>query len=282
MAGPIKRIVSEPLLHFLVLALAIFAAYGAMGRWNAEKPDRIEVTPERIEQISLLFSKTWQRPPTDIELKGLIDSYVKEEIYYREGKKLGLDQDDEVIRRRVLLKMQLLSQSAADASSPSDAELQAYLTGNPKLFETEPSYAFEQIFFDPEKHGGKLDADIDASLGALNAPAPAEPMSLGDATLLPPSMALSGTNEISRNFGGEFAAGLEKLEPGAWTGPIKSTFGVHLVRILEKRPGHLPPLSEIRDIVLREWTDAKRKESDEQNFSELLKKYDVVVGPSQQ
>ena len=71
------------------------------------------MTQGRIEQISLLFAKSWQQPPADAELKGLIDNYVKEEIYYREARKLELDQDDEVVRRRMLLKMQLLSQSAS-------------------------------------------------------------------------------------------------------------------------------------------------------------------------
>lgn len=276
----LRRLLGEPLLHFLVLAFAIFAAYGLLGRWKAEAPDRIAVTQGRVEQIGLLFAKTWQRPPTDAELKGLVDNYVKEEIYYREARKLGLDQDDEVVRRRMLLKMQLLSQSAADAAQPTDAELQAYLSAHPDQFETQASLAFQQVYFDPQKRGDKMGGDIAAAMSALTGSTPADATAFGDVTLLPPDMPLSSLDEISRNFGGEFAAAVDKVKPGAWAGPIASSFGQHIVRIWERKPGGLPALGEIRNTVAREWTDAKRKELDRQHFDDLLKRYDVVIETS--
>ena len=100
----LRRLLKEPLLHFLALALLIFPAYHLLNRGEMEKPQSIVVTAAKIEQLAAIFTKTWQRPPTAEEFKGLIDDYVKEEIYVREAIALGLDSDDTVIRRRLRLE----------------------------------------------------------------------------------------------------------------------------------------------------------------------------------
>ena len=97
----LRGVLKEPLTHFLVLALALFALYGALNRPRVSAAGQIVITASKIVQLAGLFTKTWQRPPTAAELKGLIDDYVKEEIFYREALALGLDKDDTVIRRRL-------------------------------------------------------------------------------------------------------------------------------------------------------------------------------------
>lgn len=271
------RLLREPLLHFLALALTIFAAYSFMGQWQVEETDRIDVTAERIEQLGILFAATWQRPPTAEELKGLIDDYVKEEIYYREAKKLGLDVDDTVIRRRLRLKMEFLNDAVVDSLTPSDAELDAYLNANPAKFETDPETAFQQIFLNPQKRGEKIGQDAGTILASLNNASAVDVMALGDATLLPAEFPLSSKVTISETFGPEFADALDKLPAGKWAGPIASGFGLHIVRVSERKPGRIPLLAEVRSAVAREWANDRRKEVEEQRFNELLKRYDVVV-----
>src|SRR5206468_2134050 len=113
--------------------------------------DRIVVTSGRIQQLADIFTKTWQRPPTLQELRGLIDAYVKEEVYYREALKLGLDRDDTLIRRRMQQKMEFLTEPGDDVLAATDAELEAYLAANRSDFHVEPRLAFQQIFINPEK-----------------------------------------------------------------------------------------------------------------------------------
>lgn len=273
----LRRLLREPLLHFLVLALAIFAIYGLIGRWRAEETDRIEVTPARIEQLATLFAATWQRPPAAEELKGLIDDYVKEEIYYREAKKLGLDVEDTVVRRRLRLKMEFLNDAGVDSLVPSDADLQAYLRRNPAKFETGPETAFEQVFLNPQKRSDRIDQDAGAILASLNSASHADFMSLGDATLLPAELPLSSGAAIGQTFGMEFAEAMNGLPVGVWAGPVASSFGFHIVRVAERKPGRVPLLAEVRDAVAREWANDKRKELEERSFNELLKRYSVVI-----
>ena len=154
-----KKVLREPLVHFLALALAIFIVYGALNRSDRVTPDRIVVTQARIEQIATLFARTWQRPPSPSELKGLIDDYVKDEVYYREALKLGLEADDTVIRRRLRQKMEFLSDAASETLNPTEAELAEYLNAHADKFAVEHAVAFRQIYFNPERRGDKASDD---------------------------------------------------------------------------------------------------------------------------
>ena len=154
-----RKVLREPLVHFLALALAIFIGYGALNRSDSVMPGRILVTQARIEHVATLFDRTWQRPPSTIELKGLIDDYVKDEVYYREALKLGLEADDTVIRRRLRQKMEFLSDAANATLHPTDAELAEYLNAHAEKFAVEPAIAFRQIYFNPERRADKTNED---------------------------------------------------------------------------------------------------------------------------
>jgi hypothetical protein len=273
----LKRLLREPLTHFTILAVLIFAGYGVLNRAESGKPDRIVVTAPKIQQLAEVFAKAWQRPPTLAELKGLIDDYVKEEIYVREALALGLDKNDTVIRRRLRIKMEFLSESETEALAPTDAELDAYLKAHPEKFEIDPMMSLQQIYLDPKRRGDRIDQDTASILEVLLTRAPTDPDALGDATLLPSVLPLTTRTSIAQTFGREFADGLGEAPLGRWTGPIKSTFGFHIVRVAERKPGHVPTLEEVHDVVAREWANEKRAEFEKRRFDELLKRYEVTI-----
>jgi hypothetical protein len=273
----LRALLKEPLVHFLVLGLIIFAVYHALNRSNEQEPDKIVVTQARMEQLAGLFAKTWQRPPTATELKGLIDDYVKEEILYREALALGLDNDDTVIRRRLRQKMEFLSDTVIGALNPTDEELETYLESNMSKFELDSQIAFEQVFLNPERRGDQIEEDAASILEALNSNASADAANLGDATLLPLELDLTSATRIGQTFGPQFAKAVDQLTPGAWGGPIKSTFGTHLVRVNKREPGRVPALNEVRAAVKREWATEQRKKLEDKRFAELLKRYDVSI-----
>jgi PPIC-type PPIASE domain len=273
-----KRLLKEPLVHFLALALAIFLADHVLNPATAERTERLVVTQAKIEQLAGLFSKTWQRPPTPTELKGLIDSYVKEEIYYREALKLGLDKGDTVIRRRLHQKMQFFTDTLDQSATPTDEELVAYLESHAEKYNIEPQVAFVQVFFNPDRRGTSLDSDIADALHSLRDSPPADdPTAFGDTTILPERMDSSPLSIIARTFGSKFAEAVGGLTEDTWTGPVESSFGLHLVRVLERQPGRKPTLDEVRAALTRDWTNDKRMQQEAAFFAELLKKYEVAV-----
>jgi len=273
----LKRLLKEPLFHFFLLALLIFAAYGVVGPTGAGKPDSIVVTAPKIEQMAVIFAKTWQRPPTAQELKGLIDDYVKDEIYTREALALGLDKDDTVIRRRLRQKMEFMNDTNVDALVPTDAELETYLKAHAAAFAVDPMTAFQQVFLNPQLHGDKVEQDAATILAALQATPPADAATLGDATLLPSELPLTTKPTISQTFGQEFADALDKAAPDQWTGPIVSGYGLHIVQVSKREAGRIPVLGEVREAVKREWTNDRRTELEEARFNDLLKRYRVTI-----
>ncbi|MBU1212384.1 MAG: peptidyl-prolyl cis-trans isomerase [Alphaproteobacteria bacterium] len=278
----LRRLASEPLAQFLALALVIFATYALLNPAESLRADRIIVTEAKLEQLAALYARTWRRPPTAEELRALIDDFVKEEIYYREAQVLGLDKDDSVVRRRLRNKMEFLSQAEAEGMIPTDAELRAYLQAKPDKFEVEPAYAFQQVFLSQETRGDTLTADARELLGTLNRSPDVDPGTLGDRTLLPFELPMTGKAAIGRVFGPDFATRLDTLTPREWSGPVRSSFGLHIVRISEKQPARTPVLDEVRDAVIREWANEKRMEIEDTRYRALLSNYEVRIESSPQ
>lgn len=274
-----KRILREPLLHFLLLGAGLFIAFSLMPKSNGSgEAGKIVITQGQVESLIEGFTRTRQRPPTREELQELIQARVREEVYYREALQLGLDKDDLIIRRRLAQKMQFISDDSAAQAQPTDAELTAYLRAHPDQFRVEPRLTFRQLYLNPQKHGANLTRDAAQLLAKLNRPGGDTGFAaMGDPIMLDTSFTALPVSEIARQFGKEFAAKLNNLTPGHWQGPVESGFGMHLVYISERTEGHLPALTEVRDAVRREWEDAQRLESNEKFYRDLLKHYTVTV-----
>ncbi len=269
----VLRLLREPLLHFLAIGGLIFLLFGVVAGPSPGPTDTIVVGPERIEQLAKGFQAVWRRPPTDDELGAMIDDYVREEIYYREALALGLDSNDTVIRRRLRQKMEFLTDSGADLLEPAAGELEAYLLANEQTFRRGPRLAFEQVYL------GETPAPetITRSLNALRSEPATDPSALGERTLLPAQLGLSPPNAIDGVFGKGFFERLAELSLGEWAGPVKSAYGVHLVRILDSLPARMPPLEEVRDAVMRDWKAAKALEIRELHYARLRQRYVVEI-----
>jgi hypothetical protein len=277
-----KRLLQEPLLHFLLLGAGLFVAYSLIPGSGGGEPGKIVITQGQLESMVVGYARTRQRPPTVEELKGLIRDRVREEVYYREALALGLDKDDLIIRRRLLQKMAFLTDDLVAQVPPTDAELEAYLQAHPDQFRVEPRFTFRQLFLDPEKHGAHLARDAAQLLGQLNqAGGRAAESARGDPLMLEHRFDALPASEVGRQFGRAFADRLGELAPGRWQGPVESSYGMHLVLVSQRVEGRLPALAEVRDAVSREWTNARRLEESERKYADLLKRYSVIVEPPQ-
>ncbi len=273
-----KRILKEPLLHFLLLGAGLFLAYRLMPRTaDSGASGEILVTQGQIEHLAAGFAKTWQRPPTPEELAGLVRDRVREEVYCREALAMGLDKDDTVIRRRLRQKMEFVSDDIAAQAEPNDSDLNAFLMAHADAFRVPPRFTFRQVYLNPQKHRDRLARDATLLLAQLNQGGSPADASLGDPLMLDAQFANVSADEIARQFGEKFAASLRGLPPGQWQGPIESGYGVHLVLVSERIEGRPPALAEIRDAVSRQWASARRLEANQKLYQELLKRYTVTI-----
>jgi hypothetical protein len=273
-----KKLLHEPLLHFVLLGALLFAAYSHLNREPADSPQRIVVSSGQIEHLITTFARTWQRPPTGAELKGLVDQYVREEMFSREAVKLGLDQNDTVIRRRLQQKMEFIAEDLSAAAEPTHADLAAYLAKHPDAFRQDQQVTFRHVFLSPEKHADQLDAVTAKLLADLRAEgAKADVSALGDPTLLERSFRNETQHRIASDFGADFTTLLAKAPVGEWTGPLASGFGANLVFVEQRTEGRVPSLDEVRPQVLREWENARRLETNRKFLESLLKQYEVTI-----
>jgi hypothetical protein len=279
----LRRVLREPLVHFLALGALIFliAALRAALPASATAERRIVITAGDVQHVADGFARTWQRPPTAAELAGLVDEYVRDEVYYREAVALGLERDDTVVRRRLRQKMEFVVEDAVTGAPPSDAALQAYLDAHADTFRREPEISFRHVYLDRDRRGAAVADQARALVARLARAGPDfDTAALGDAILLPSDFDHVPASEVSRTFGDEFATALASLPVSTWSGPIASGYGVHVVFVRNRTPGRVPPLAEVRDAVARELGAATRKDMVERAYAALRARYEVVVEPA--
>jgi hypothetical protein len=274
-----RKLIREPLLHFLLLGSVLFLIHGLSADSRPPAPDRIVVDADQVARLSEQFRRTWMRPPTQEELRGLAEDFVREEVLYREALALGLDRNDLVIRRRMRQKMEFMNADLTDLRKPTDAELQTFLRNHAERFRIPGRSSFTQIYVDPATGAADPEKRARALLRRLNSEPPTggHPLSMGDATLLPPGQSGASRQDIAAVFGTAFADAVMAAPQGQWSGPYSSAYGLHLVRVDDHRPDALPALGEIRELVTREWLHQQRGEANERFYRALRDRYAVEI-----
>ncbi|MBE1284627.1 MAG: peptidyl-prolyl cis-trans isomerase [Rhodobacteraceae bacterium] len=269
----LKRVLREPLIQFLVLGALVFGLYGLVS--DAPEPvqnNEIVITQDTIEQARARFAATWQRQATEQELDTLIDALIVQEILVREAEALSLDQNDTVIRQRLVQKMTFLLDAAAAAQPPAQEELQRFFDENADTYRAPAQLAFDQVYLGTSPDN----AAISGTLSALRTGA--APQDLGESTLLPAQVPLSQYRTVDATFGNGFFNQIEGLEDDNWSGPIQSGYGLHLVRITDRVVPALPDLEQISDRVAEDLNRLRAQDLQQQQIDRLRDRY-VVVFP---
>lgn len=264
----------EPLIHFLLIGAVLFTVFELRQEKGSAAPNRILVDTGQVEQLAARFERARLRPPTAIELAGLIEGHVREEIYYRQALAMGLDQDDPVLRQRMRQKLEFLLEDLAAEATPGDERLTRFMQRHAEKFGEEARLSFTQVFLNPGQHQD-LAADAMQVLTRLNNGAP--PESEGDRSLLAQEYLLATQDEITRVFGDSFAQQMVLLEPGEWSGPVYSAYGAHLVKVSARQEERFPILAEVRGEVEREYMAERRRELKDAAYRRLREGYEVII-----
>lgn len=276
----VKSILKEPLFHFFVLGVFVYVLYGLFSSLDEEQTENtIIVTKGEIDWMKDTWTKRWNRPPTEKELEGLIDQHIEESIFYQEALKMGLDQNDVIIRRRLAQKLKFLQEDLLKPGEPSEEELKDYFRENISMYSSDELVTLTQIFYDPDKRGSTTlqDAENDkASLTRMDIDA-VDPRAFGDYFMLQNYYPGRSQQDISKLFGSEFARNVMSLEPDTWHGPILSGYGTHLVYIQDRVESVEPKYEDVRDLVLEDWR-VDQQEKMNQMFAEgVMARYTVII-----
>jgi hypothetical protein len=273
------KLLRDPLIHFIVLgAVGFFISTAASSHFAAEAERRVEITDADIELLAATFQRQWQRPPTAVELDNLIESRVREEVLYREALAVGLDRDDLVVRRRMVQKMEMLSQDLATLADPTDQELQAFFAEHRETYRVPPILTFSHVFFNVDRRGDQAEADAEGLLADITSRGLSvrQAVERGDRFMLGYDYELDPRPEVERNFGTRFTDSVFSLEPG-WHGPIASGYGLHLVYIAERIDGRIPELDEVRPRLVADFNRDRSQRARDALFEGLLERYEVSI-----
>jgi peptidyl-prolyl cis-trans isomerase C len=269
------HVLKEPLLHFVVAGGILFAA-GQLYQ-SETSVNRIVLTEQHVVQLGNDYALQFGTQPDARALDALIRRDIHDEILYREGLALKLDQVDEIVRRRVVQKMQFLVQDLNPPAEPTNSQLQAYYDAHADMYVIAPRATFSHIYFSPDKGGDVVaEARAKAVLASLpdqttRAPGRGDPFpDLYDFAAYEPE-------QVERLFGHTpLLAAVYTVPLTHWAGPFRSGYGWHLVYVDARQSRTRPPLSSVRDAVRTDYLQAAQDEANQEGFERLAKKFTIV------
>jgi hypothetical protein len=267
----------DPLVHFLLIGAGLFALFLWRGDSGGD-PEQIVISSERVQQLRQAAALVQGREPTDVELAEIVEPAIREEVFYREALALGLDVNDDEVRRRLVEKMQYLTEGLADPEPASEQELVAFFEGSPERFLIPELVTFDQVFFSPNTRGDALDADVAAALESLRAGA--TPAAVGDRTPLQERFVEAPRERVDVLFGDDLTNAVFTLAIGDWVGPYRSDFGLHLVRVISRSEARQPSFAEVRDQAAQIFAADRRTAANEAAYARMRARYDVIVEAS--
>jgi peptidyl-prolyl cis-trans isomerase C len=265
---------NEPLVHFLALGLVLFVFMQASGRQH--DPHRIEVTRAHVAQLERNFALQFGRPPDPTTLEALVQRDIHDEILVREGLLLHLDKGDEIVRRRVVQKEQFLLDANAP-QEPSTEQVKAYYLANAARYGAPASVTFSHIYFaigpDGEQAAGQRARQALASLSDATERAPDR----GDAFPDLYDFSSYDQEQVARLFGHTQLADAVFTAPlSHWSGPFRSAYGVHLIRVSARTTAAVRPFAEARDEVRADWLRDAQDRASAAAFDTLARRFVVV------
>ena len=275
-----KRLLREPLLHFLLIGALLFAVFQFVRPATKATPSskQIQLSLDDLARMALLFQSQWKREPTAPELERLMETRVQTEVLYREALAMGLDKDDEIVKRRMAQKMQFLAEDTAQRE-PTTAELKSWYAKNSDKFAMPTHVSFRHLYFSPDRRAAHTHDDAVKALAQIAGQTEDAklPGSLADPFMFQEYYRDRGTDFLGKEFGPQFALAVAKLPIGSWQGPIESGFGWHLVFVESAIPGHVPDFAEVEPDLKTAWLSEQKALAWEKAYQELRVKYTVLL-----
>lgn len=262
-------LLKEPMLHFVLTGVVIFTLFAVLQPAKIAS-DVIVFSDADLKLIAEQYRQTWRSEPDAAEMTALIEQLVREEVFYREALALGLDQGDTVIRQRLRQKLEFVIAATQEIATPSEAELRAWYEARRDLYTEPPTLRFEQILLNKAAEAKEVRAALERG---------ANPLTLGRATQLPASVQ-AGSAEVDASFGTGFAALVAALPVGEWQGPLASSYGLHLVRVISITLGKAD-FASVRASVAADWMRAAMQQRLDKAYAAMREAY-VIVLPGEQ
>jgi parvulin-like peptidyl-prolyl isomerase len=270
-----KRIFSEPLLQFFVLGSLLYLLVSFVQSKRERQSKEIVVDNERIGLLITNYKNQMGVLPTQEQLDAMIENYIHQEIAYREAKKMGLDNDDEIIRRRLSQKFDFLKTDLKEIPPPTGQQLKDFYQNNPSLFQTDGTVNFSHIFFTADNSNDSIAKErAFFVLQQLKNSAVQRAPEKGDKFVLQYDYTEQTPLDIKQSFGDKpILDSLFRAPVHTWIGPVQSGYGWHLLYIVKRANASLIPFEANKDIVKAKYMETAKDEQNKKAFGQVEKSY---------
>ena len=277
----LRRWLREPLLQFVIIGAALFGVQHVLHPQTTvpRAPNTIVITQDDLRQMSVTWLAQGRPPLTAEQWRSLIEDKVHQEVLFREALALGLDKGDEIVKRRMVQKMQFLAEDVAAAHEPTDAELRTWFKKNPARFAAPPRITFRHLYFGFDEHGQRAKAAAQHALEQIRGldEASAVALHLADPFMFQDVYTDRVPDHVSKDFGPAFSRALFALPTGVWSGPIESGYGWHLIFVESHESERIPAYEEVEADVRTQWTGDQSEAAKKAAYDRMRAHYTVVV-----
>lgn len=274
-------IAREPFFQFMALGFVLWFAMEHLQALHSRYT--IHIGEAQRAHLTALYQQQYSRFPSSAQLQELLDRYVTEEIFLREGQALNLDQDDEIVRRRIAQKFEFLQADVGVPKEPTGTDLDQWYAQHQDRYLTPEQFSFSQIYFSTDRNGAAVAHERAVqALTALQGVHTDSVSQFGDSFPGPAEIVDVAQDGAERIFGkSDLTDHLAQAPLNTWAGPFRSGYGWHLIYLMERRAPVTPLLSEIRSKVRDDYVEAERQASNAANLVKLRHKYAVVYDEAQ-
>ena len=259
----LSNIFKQPLICFALIGCLLFVADSQL----SDDRNEIVITSALRGRLATLWTTQTGLIATEAEIDSLLDNWLKEEVLYQEALRLGLDEEDSIVRRRLVQKLGFIAESEP-ISAPELGELETFYQQHIDNYTLPVRYSFQHLYFQ------NIDRTQEA-LEQINQGAPVR--EYGESSMLNPSYAYRSALDLNATFGGSFASQIADLSEGSWQGPVQSGFGFHLVKLNAVHPEHTSPLEAVSQQVAEDYRRARQLEARDLYVENLLQQYNIRV-----
>ena len=264
----LRQLAQDRLIWFIALGVLLFAADRGL---QTRQDTVIEISLPLVEKLVAQWEGQTKRRPNARELDALIEGYIREEILVREAQRLGLDDEDVIIRRRLAQKVEFMMADEVVETEPDKAALKAFFDENRAAYDAPESLTWQHVFAGDAQQAQALLEKLNRSDDNWRQE--------GQPFMLNRNYARQTELELSRVMGTEFAAALFDLPVGAWAGPVQSAFGWHVVKLQTRHAAQSADFDALVERVARDWQKAQRQNAMAAAWQELRARYDVELLP---
>lgn len=271
-----KELLKQPLLHFLLIGLALFILFALLNK-EGDAENTIIIDQSDLERTIATWEMQWNRPPTAEELTNLLKSNIRQEVFYQEALAMNLDHNDEIIKRRLSQKMEFLSNDLANMNPPTEEELRKFYSENQSKYLSPYRYSLFQIVFTADKSGKDYWTIAENVLKEYSEVSIQEMETKGDALPFPFAFDKINEDQLRIQLGSDFAQSLRDVSLNKWVGPIASGYGAHLVYISERTEPQEQAFESIKNDLFRDFEYEREQQVYQAIYEELKKRYTIEV-----